>query len=168
MILFGYRIPNFFSLIIWGCLWELVGQSKITYFVPSLSEILKAFLEIYNTEVFLKALFETAYALVSGLFFAIFIGIPLGVLMGKNRIIDECLLPWVNVFLSAPLTALVPVLMVLFGFGLKSIIITTTLFAIWIIMLNARAGVLQINRSLVEMANSYGSKSIDAFFKIYI
>ena len=58
MILFGYRIPNFFSLIIWGCLWELVGQSKITYFVPSLSEILKAFLEIYNTEVFLKALFE--------------------------------------------------------------------------------------------------------------
>ena len=168
MIVFGYRIPNFFSLIIWGCLWELVGQSKITYFVPSLSEILKAFLEIYNTEVFLKALFETGYCLASGLFFAIFIGIPLGVLMGKNRIIDECLLPWVNIFLSAPLTALVPVLMVLFGFGLKSIIITTTLFAIWIIMLNARAGVLQINRSLVEMANSYGAKSIDAFFKIYI
>jgi len=68
--------------------------------------------------------------------------------MGKNRLIDELLLPWVNIFLSAPLTALVPVLMVLFGFGMKSIIITTTLFAIWIIILNARAGVMQINRSL--------------------
>jgi NitT/TauT family transport system permease protein len=42
------------------------------------------------------------------------------------------------------LTALVPVLMVLFGFGTKTIIITTTLFAVWIIILNARAGVLQI------------------------
>ena len=68
--------------------------------------------------------------------------------MGKNRLLDELLLPWVNVFLSAPLTALVPVLMVLFGFGMKAIIITTTLFAIWIIILNSRAGVKQINRSL--------------------
>ena len=84
MILFGYRIPNFFSLIIWGCLWELVGQSKITYFVPSLSEILKAFLEIYNTEVFLKALFETGYCLASGLFFCYFYWNPIGCIDGKK------------------------------------------------------------------------------------
>jgi NitT/TauT family transport system permease protein len=77
------------------------------------------------------------------------------------------LLPWVNVFLSAPLTALVPVLMVLFGFGMKAIIITTTLFGIWIIILNSRAGVKQINRSLVEMAHSFGASPLDAFFKIY-
>ena len=70
-------------------------------------------------------------------------------------------------FLSAPLTALVPVLMVLFGFGMKSIIIITTLFAIWIIILNTRAGVMQINRSLVDMAKSFGAKPMDAFFKIY-
>ncbi len=99
---------------------------------------------------------------------AILIGIPLGILMGKNRLLDELLLPWVNMFLSAPLTALVPVLMVLFGFGMKSIIITTTLFAIWIIILNSRAGVMQINRSLVEMARSFGASPLDAFFKIYL
>lgn len=168
MILFGYRIPGIFALVIWGGLWEIFGRSNITYFIPSLTEILKAFLEIYNTEPFLKALFETAYALIAGLFFAIFIGVPMGILMGKNRIIDEIFLPWVNVFISAPLTALVPVLMVLFGFGIKSIIITTSLFAIWIIMLNSRAGVLQINRSLIEMANSFCAKPKDAFFKIYI
>ena len=87
--------------------------------------------------------------------------------MGKNRLIDELLLPWVNVFLSAPLTALVPVLMVPFGFGMKSIIITTSLFAVWIIILNTRAGVRQINRSLVEMATSFGATPLKAFTKIY-
>jgi NitT/TauT family transport system permease protein len=95
------------------------------------------------------------------------IGIVVGILMGKNRLIDELLLPWVNVFLSAPLTALVPVLMVLFGFGMKSIIITTSLFAVWIIILNTRAGVRQINRSLVEMATSFGATPLKAFIKIY-
>ena len=68
--------------------------------------------------------------------------------MGKSRLLDELLLPWVNVFLSAPLTALVPVLMVLFGFGMKAIVITTTLFAIWIIVLNSRAKIPAITAEL--------------------
>ena len=135
--------------------------------MPPLSEVIATLFTVIQTAAFQKALTETAYAFVTGVFFAISIGIPVGILMGKNRLLDELLLPWVNVFLSAPLTALVPVLMVLFGFGMKSIIITTTLFAIWIIILNARAGVKQINRSLVEMAHSFGAKPWDAFTKIY-
>ncbi|WP_300584057.1 ABC transporter permease [Marivita sp.] len=167
MIVFGYRLPGMSSLLLWGLLWEIVGQAGVTFFVPPLSTVLGTLFEILGTAAFQKALFETAYAFFAGVFFAIVIGIPTGILMGKSRLLDELLLPWVNVFLSAPLTALVPVLMVLFGFGMKSIIITTTLFAIWIIILNSRAGVRQINRSLVEMAHSFGASPTDAFFKIY-
>jgi NitT/TauT family transport system permease protein len=50
---------------------------------------------------------------------------------------------------------------------MTSIIITTTLFAIWIIILNARVGVMQINRSLIDMARSFGASPLEAFFKIY-
>lgn len=167
MKVFGIRLPAMSSLIIWGLLWELVGRMEISFFLPPLSEVITTLAEIIGSPAFKKALYETAYAFVSGVFFAIVIGIPTGILMGKNRLIDELLLPWVNIFLSAPLTALVPVLMVLFGFGMKAIIITTTLFAIWIIILNARAGVMQINRSLVEMAKSYGASPWAAFTKVY-
>lgn len=167
MKLFGYNLPSMSSLIIWGLLWEIVGQLELTFFLPALSDIFITLSEIIGTKPFIKALSETAQAFFLGTFFAIIIGIPAGILMGKNKLIDELLLPWVNVFLSAPLTALVPVLMVLFGFGLKAIVITTTLFAIWIIVLNARAGVKQINQSLVEMATSFGATPTDAFVKIY-
>ena len=167
MIVFGHRLPGMSSLLIWGLLWEIVGRLDLTFFVPPLSEVLATLFEVIGTPAFQKALAETAYAFCAGVFFAIAIGIPVGILMGKNRLLDELLLPWINVFLSAPLTALVPVLMVLFGFGMKSIIITTTLFGIWIIILNARAGVKQINRSLVEMARSFGASPWDAFTKVY-
>lgn len=167
MTLFGYRLPAMSSLLVWGLLWEIVGQTGMTFFVPPLSEVVVTLFNVVQTAAFQKALAETAYAFSAGVFFAIVIGIPIGILMGKNRLLDELLLPWVNVFLSAPLTALVPVLMVLFGFGMKAIIITTTLFAIWIIILNSRAGVKQMNRSLVEMAHSFGASPMDAFFKIY-
>lgn len=167
MKLFGYQLPAMSSLILWGLLWEIVGQLEFTFFIPPLSAIFTTLVEILPTKVFIKAISETAYAFVAGTFFAVTIGIPAGILMGKNRLIDELLLPWVNMFLSAPLTALVPVLMVLFGFGMKAIIITTFLFAVWIIVLNTRAGVMQINRSLVDMANSFGATPKDAFVKIY-
>jgi len=167
MHVFGYRLPGMSSLILWGILWEIVGQAEMTFFIPPLSEVTATLYSVIGTDAFQTALAETAYAFFAGVFFAIVIGIPTGILMGKNRLLDELLLPWVNVFLSAPLTALVPVLMVLFGFGMKSIIITTTLFGIWIIILNARAGVRQINRSLVEMAHSFGASPLDAFVKIY-
>ncbi len=167
MKLFGIRLPGMSSLILWGLLWELFGRSGVTFFVPPLSEVIVTLFETIGSAAFQKALYETAYAFISGVTAAIVIGVPTGILMGKNRLIDELLLPWVNIFLSAPLTALVPVLMVLFGFGMKSIIITTTLFGIWIIILNARAGVLQINRSMVDMARSFGASPWDAFIKVY-
>jgi len=167
MTVFGYRLPGMSSLIVWAILWEIVGRLDLTFFIPPISEVVATLIEVIGTDAFRKALSETAYAFAVGVVSAVGIGIPVGILMGKNRLIDELLLPWVNMFLSAPLTALVPVLMVLFGFGMKSIIITTALFAIWIIILNARAGVRQINRSLVEMAHSFGASPMDAFVKIY-
>jgi len=163
----GYKLPNMSSLLIWGLLWEITGQLELTFFVPPLSEVFVTLFNIIGTPAFTKALYETAVAFLGGVFFAIVIGIPIGIFMGRSRLLDELLLPWVNIFVSAPLTALVPVLMVLFGFGLKSIIITTTLFGIWIIILNTRAGVRQINRSLIEMSTSFGASPMDAFTKVY-
>lgn len=168
MILLGHKLPAMSSLLIWAALWELIGQLDLTFFVPPISAVIVTLFGLIQTTAFQNALGTTAYAFILGVGFAIVIGIPVGILMGKTRFLDELLLPWVNIFLSAPLTALVPVLMVLFGFGTKTIVITTTLFAIWIIILNARAGVMQINRSMVEMGRSFGASPLDAFFKIYL
>ena len=96
------------SLILWGLLWEFVGQIELTFFLPPLSAIFSTLMEIGGTKPFIKALQETAHAFSIGTLSAILIGVPTGILMGKSRLIDELLLPWVNLFLSAPLTALVP------------------------------------------------------------
>ena len=167
MFILGYKLPAMSSLILWALLWEAIGRLELTFFVPAFSTVIMTLIELVQTKVFQKALSETAYAFSVGIGASVLIGIPTCILMGKSRILDEMLLPWVNIFISAPLTALVPVLMVLFGFGTKTIIITTALFAVWIIILNARAGVMQINRSLVEMARSFGAGPFTTFYKIY-
>lgn len=167
MKIFGIRLPMMSSLLIWALLWEIVGQLDLTMLLPPLSSIIARMFEILPTASFLAALGETARAFLIGTGIAIVIGVPLGILMGQSILMDRMLLPWVNMFLSAPLTALVPVLMILFGIGEKTVIITTVLFAIWIIVLDARAGVKQISSSLVEMASCFGASRWQTFRKIY-
>jgi len=168
MKIYGYRIPMVFSLLIWAGLWEIVGQTGASFIIPPLSRIFARIVEIVPTPSFANALVITGKAFLFGNLIAIGAGIPLGVMMGRWRIIDRIALPWVNMFLSAPLTALVPVIMVLFGLGQTTIILTVVLFAIWIIVLDARAGVKSISPSLVEMAQVFGASEWQAFSKIYV
>jgi NitT/TauT family transport system permease protein len=164
----GYRIPMAASLLLWAVLWEAIGQSGTVFILPPLSAVLVRMVEIVPTYSFMNALWITGEAFLIGNFIAIVVGVPVGVLMGRSIIADRMLLPWVNMFLSAPLTALVPVIMVLFGLGQTTIILTVVLFAVWIIILDARAGVHSISPSLVEMAQVFGANQWQAFKKIYL
>jgi NitT/TauT family transport system permease protein len=164
----GVRVPMMASLLIWAVLWEIVGQTHLTILLPPLSDIVMRLGEIVPTRGFIDALIETGQAFFAGTLIAVVVGVPLGVVMGRSVIADRLLLPWVNLFLSAPLTALVPVIMILFGYGQTTIILTVVLFAIWIIVLDARAGVRNILPSLVEMARCYGASPWQAFVKIYV
>ncbi|NIA70407.1 ABC transporter permease subunit [Pelagibius litoralis] len=162
------RVPLFCSLFLWAALWEVVGQSGASFIIPPLSAIFERMAEIVPTASFASALWITAKAFLLGNLIAIGLGVPLGVLMGRSIIADRIFLPWVNLFLSAPLTALVPVIMVIFGLGETTIIMTVVLFAVWIIVLDARAGVRAISPSLVEMARCFGASRWQAFSKIYL
>ena len=168
MKIFGIKIPMMASLLFWAILWEIVGQLELSILLPPFSHIIARLFEIVQTKTFWDAFLVTAQCFLIGIAIAIALGIPIGVLMGRSIVIDRMLLPWVNMFLSAPLTALVPVLMTLFGFGMKTIILTTVLFAIWIIVLDARAGVKNITPSLIDMAKSFQANYWQAFTKVYV
>lgn len=167
MTIYGYRVPMATSLLVWAVLWEIAGRLELSFLLPPLSSVLVAMVEIVPTRTFLSAMAVTAYAFIIGNVISIVVGVPLGLMMGRSAIVDRIFLPWVNVFLSAPLTALVPVIMVLFGLGQTTIILTVVLFAMWIIVLDTRAGVRSIAPSLSEMAASFGASRWQAFRRVY-
>jgi len=168
MQLFGYKFPMWASLVLWALIWEIVGQANVTILLPPLSHAIMRLFEIVPTETFWVALRITGQAFFLGVGISIVVGVPIGVLMGRSPLFARILLPWVSLFVSAPLTALVPVIMALFGFGETTIVLTVVLFAIWIIILDSRAGSQGISPSLMEMARSYGASPRQAFTKIYL
>jgi NitT/TauT family transport system permease protein len=168
MMLFGYRLPMMSSLLVWCLIWEIIGQLDLMFLIPPLSSVFVAMVELVQTRQFLTATAVTLQSFVVGIALAIVVGVALGVLMGRFRAADRLLGMWVNLFVSAPLSALVPILMILFGLGEATIVATVFLFAVWIIALDTQAGVKHISGSLVEMSRSYGAKPRDVYLKILL
>lgn len=171
MTVFGLRIPAAFSLIIWCVLWEIIGRTKSVFIFPPLfgedgtGVIFKLF-KILGQSNFHDAALFSLYAFAMGMFFAIVVGVSMGFLMGRVETANKLLGMWVNIFASAPLSSLVPVLMLLFGFGMLTIVVTTFLFAVWIITLDTYAGVRHINPALSEMGMVFGANRRQLYTKI--
>ena len=168
MRLFGVELPMMTSLILWCVLWEIAGRLDLVFLLPPLSAVLVAMTEIVPTPSFLNATWLTLGCFALGMVLAILVGVPLGVLMGRSRAADRLLGLWVNLFLSAPLSALVPILMILFGLGTTTIVATVFLFAVWIVALDTQAGVRSVAPSLLEMARTYGAGRVDLYMKVIL
>lgn len=168
MTLFGFRIPMTASLIVWAVMWEIVGRLDLIFLIPPMSAIIEAGVQLVQTNSWQNASVITARSFVIGMALAIGVGVPLGILMGRFKAVDSLMALWVNMFVSAPLSALVPVLMILFGLGETTVVVTVFLFAVWIIVLDARAGVMQVPTSLLEMGRSYGANGWVLFTKIIL
>ena len=145
MTLFGYRVPMVASILVWCLLWEIVGRADLVFLLPPFSAVLVAVVELVQVETFQRATVTTLRAFAIGMALAIAAGVALGVLMGRVAAADRLLGMWVNLFVSAPLTALVPVLMILFGMGERTIVVAVFLFAVWIIALDTQAGVRHVS-----------------------
>jgi NitT/TauT family transport system permease protein len=148
------------ALLVWAVIWEIVGRFDLVLLFPPFTEVVRAVGDVLTTPSFAAAARLTVFCYLAGLALAVVLGIALGLLMGLVRPADRILNVWVNIFLSAPLSALVPVIMILFGMGAPTVIVTVFMFAVWIIALDTRAGVLHVSPSLVEMSASFGASRL--------
>ena len=168
MTLRGHRIPMAFSLLVWFAVWEVVGRLELISLLPPFSEVLGAFGEVVGSETFADAAWITLQAFLIGMALSLVIGIGVGILMGTSRAVGSLMGMWVNIFESSPLTAVVPALMALLGFGLPTMIVTVFLFSVWVIALDTQVGVERVNPSLVEMGRSFGASRRTLYLQIVL
>jgi NitT/TauT family transport system permease protein len=166
MTLRGHKVPIAFSLLIWCLLWEVVGRLGLISLIPPFTEVLATMPAVMGSATFAEAAKITFQAYGIGMGLSLTIGIGLGILMGRIRAIGELMGMWVNIFESSPLTAVVPALIALLGFGLSTMIVTVFVFSVWVIALDTQVGVERVSPSLVEMGRSFGAKKRDLYLKI--
>lgn len=155
-------------LIILGGLWEFASQQAQLLLVPTFSGTLIAVVELIADPDVWAAFLISNQALVIGFAVAVALGIPLGLAAARYTRIEGFVDPYLNILLVTPMAALIPILLMSLGIGLASRVFLVVVFSIPVIIVNSRAGVRQVDASLIEMATSFGATERDVWRKILL
>jgi NitT/TauT family transport system permease protein len=148
--------------------WELLGRLELSIFVPPFTTVAHAWWGLAAAGTLASAGASSVVSLAKGFVLAALLGVTLGLAMGRFRTVRYLLDGWINALMSAPLSALVPVLIALFGIRDTVVAATVFLFSFFVIVVNTMTGVRGTERSLVDMARSFGASETALFARIYL
>lgn len=138
--------------------WEWAGRTHGSQFTfPPATDVAVSLVEILAAPETWGAAVVTLEAFVMGFGLALIVGLTLGIVAARFTVADRLSAVHVRILMTAPLAPLVPLLIGLFGIGLASRVALVFLFSVAVIALNTRTGILNVDRSLVQMATSVGA-----------
>jgi NitT/TauT family transport system permease protein len=166
MTIYGYRIPMWVALVLWFVVWEIVGQTDSVMLIPPFTTILGSFVEVVTTRSFKEAVSVSLQAFGMGMALSLTVGLTVGFLMARYKAAGDIGGMWINIMESSPISAVVPLLLAIIGFGMQTMVVTVFLFSVWVIALDTQVGVQHANKSLIEMARSFGASRVDLYRKV--
>jgi NitT/TauT family transport system permease protein len=137
--------------------WEFIGRSVQSPLLPPLTAILTAWTDLIFAKAFQRDLGISLGTMVVGFVLALVSGILLGIIMARYRTVEKLLDPYMNALMSSPITALVPIIMLIFGSQFTARVVIVFLFSFFAICINTLTGVKNADRALVEMVRSFGA-----------
>ncbi len=137
--------------------WEVFARAAHTLLLPSFSQTALALADLARQPLTWTALWESNQAMLIGFLLSLAVGLPLGLLAGRVRAVEEAADPYLNFLLMVPVAALLPILIMALGLGMVVRVAVVFMFTIPVIVVNVRAGLRKIDPALVDMARSLGA-----------
>ncbi len=135
--------------------WEFFGRDVNPIFGSYPSAIAAAFWVLVKNGQLLAALSQSLKAFVVGYGLSVLVGVPLGLLIGRSRILEAAIGVFITGAYAMPLVALVPLLVLWMGLGFAVKACVVFLMAVFPIIINTWLGVRAVPKTLIEVGKSF-------------
>jgi len=139
-----------------------------SFFLPPFTLTAVHLWDLVRAGTLWSALGTSNTALMIGYPLAVLVGVPLGFLFGRRRLVDRAFSYWLDAALVIPMIAVVPAVIVALGLTLEARVAVVVLFALPVIGMNARAAVRVIDEGLTEMARSFGARPLRVWLQVIL
>jgi NitT/TauT family transport system permease protein len=156
------------SVIVVLVLWEIFGRRVNPLFLSYPSAITGAFFQLMSAGEIQRQALGSLQVFVAGLSLALVFGIALGLLMGRYRLAEYLLDPYVYALDATPRVALIPLLLLWFGLGTPSKIAIVFLSGLFPVLMNTFSGVRTVSAHLVDIGRAYGASERQLFGKVIL
>jgi len=148
--------------------WELIVRAfEIpTFIFPAPSKVAMALWRGFASGLYQKHLYYTLLETVLGFLLGSALGFFLGTAVALNRYVEYFFYPYIVMFQSLPKVALAPLIVVWFGLGLKSQVITTALVAFFPLLVNTMVGLKSADEDRMNLMRSLAASENQIFWML--
>ena len=148
--------------------WQL-GAMKVdaAYILPTPIQILQRLWEL-RVPLFTVHLPATMLVTGVGLLISLVLGLGLAVAMDWSPLLQKCLYPVVVASQTIPTTAIAPLFVLWFGYGIWSKVLVTVLITFFPITITVYDGLRAAKTEMAELLLTYGATKRDIFWKIKV
>ena len=146
--------------------WEFFGRDVNPIFGSYPSAIAIAFWQMLVSGELIRALLQSMKAFLVGFVFAIVVGVPVGLLIGRSRTLEAAIGVLVTGAYAMPLVALVPLLVLWLGLGFAVKAAVVFLMAVFSIIINTWLGVRAVPKTLIEVGKSFVASDFTILWRI--
>lgn len=110
---------------------------------------------------------DSLKAVLGGSLIATVLGVTVGVILGRSRVLGDALGPFITAMFATPRIIIYPVMLAIFGAGLEAKLWLAVVSAVFPIIMNTMAGLRNIKPSLIRLGQSLDCSNWQMFSKIY-
>jgi NitT/TauT family transport system permease protein len=97
----------------------------------------------------------------AGFGLSLIIGVPVGLAMGRSRVIEHALDPYVSFLYALPIVVFVPIMVIWLGFGFNFGVAFVVVSAVFAVIINTMQGVHSVDQELIATARSFCASERD-------
>lgn len=106
--------------------------------------------------------------LILGYILAFFVALAVGILLGTSRLLGRMAEPYVYALYATPRVALVPLIVLWFGIGYRSVVFTLFLLTVFPIMIATMVGVRNADSMYLEVARAFRLSRLKTLTKVVL
>jgi NitT/TauT family transport system permease protein len=134
--------------------------------MPTLPKVASTLFEVLLDGTMIKHGLTTLYRVLVGMGLAVAVGLPLGILMGRFKPVENFFLPLASALMPIPSLAWVPIFILWFGLGNTVAILIVFYAALFPMLLNSWSGVRGVNPLWLRAAGAMGADERSLFWKV--
>jgi ABC-type nitrate/sulfonate/bicarbonate transport system permease component len=161
---------RFGALALFLAIWEAASRLGLIdpLFASSPSLIVEKLIEMVSDGSIFPHIAASAEVTALGFGLSLLVGIPLGLIMGRSKLISSTIEPFVAALYASPQVAFLPLLIIWLGIGLSSKVALVFLGSFIIVLINTETGVTQVDARLIETARSFTANERQILVKIVL
>lgn len=147
--------------------WQLIGRINPLFTSYPTAVAAAAWDEITSGKLFVS-IGQSFEILALGLAIGVVVGVVAGLIIGRYALVASSVEWLISALNATPLLAIIPLIIVWFGLGIESKVVTVFVLTVFSMLLNTAAGVHEVEQNVLDVSRAFVASEWQVFRKVIL